>query len=302
MKCKNCNHEQVSGKFCGKCGKPLEEVEEATAAVEGITQTEANEEVAATVESIQPLEPTPNPVVSTPAQPNEQVERVKDTSKKYIEYIKEFAVNPSRVFNTAENQFTNAIITIAIILLLASYTIFSVIKAFYKSPIGLGLIQLYEEGAESIFGTQAFTLSLFPTYGNAFLIFLLLIGLSVAISLAVMKIAKQPLNFKRLISIYGTFLIPVVGLVVLSLLLILINKIALGLVLLIIGFSLAVYVYPLRIVFHKFGEASKIDATHRGFMYFVGISIVLYIIFTQYIKGKVVSFIELIEQFGYLFS
>ena len=62
-------------------------------------------------------------------QPNEQVELVKETSKKYIEYVKEFAVNPTRIFTNPENQFTNALITLAILLLLASYTVYSGIKS-----------------------------------------------------------------------------------------------------------------------------------------------------------------------------
>ena len=284
MKCEKCNHEQASGKFCGKCGTPLQEVE--TGAVEEVTGAQSELEVAATVESVQPLQPTANPVVATPAQPNEQVERVKDTSKKYVAYIKEFAVNPSRIFSNSENQFTNAIITMAIILLLASYTIFLAIKSFYTMATESFAGNIFGDDIGGFLESQVPKLSLFPTYGNVFMILLFVLGLSVAVSLVVLKIAKQLIDFKRLISIYGTLLIPVVGVVVLSFLFVLINKVGLGLALLILGFSLAVYLYPLRIVLHQFIGESKIDATHRGLIYFAGFSVILYIIITQYVTGK----------------
>ena len=293
MKCENCNHEQASGKFCGKCGSPLQEVE--TAAIEEVTEVQSEVEVAATVENVQPSEPTPSP---SPGQPNEHVERVKDTSKRYIEYVKEFTVNPSRIFNTTENQFANAIITMAIILLLASYTIFLAIKSFYTMATESFAGNMLGDGIGGFLESQVPKLSLFPTYGNVLMTLLFVLGLSVAISLVVLKIAKQPLNFKRFISIYGTFLIPVVGVIVLSFLFVLINKVVLGLALLILGFSLAVYLYPLRIVLHQFGGVSKIDATHRGLIYFAGYSVILYIIVTQYAAGKLADFNELLSYMG----
>ena len=293
MKCEHCNHEQASGKFCGKCGTPLQEVE--TGEVKEVTGDQSEVEVAATVESLQPSVPTPNPA---PAQPNEHVERVKDTSKRYIEYVKEFAVNPSRIFNASENQFTNAIITMAIILILASYTIFLAIKSFYTMATESFAGNMLGDDIGGFLESQVPKLSLFPTYGNVLMTLLFVLGLSVAISLVVLKIAKQPLNFKRFISIYGTFLIPVVGVIVLSFLFVLINKVVLGLALLILGFSLAVYLYPLRIVLHQFGGVSKIDVTHRGLIYFAGYSVILYIIVTQYAAGKLAEFNELLSFLG----
>ena len=71
-----------------------------------------------------------------------------------------------------------------------------------------------------------------------------------------------------------------------------------GLALLILGFSLAVYLYPLRIVLHQFGGVSKIDATHRGLIYFAGYSVILYIIVTQYAAGKLADFNELLSYMG----
>jgi len=277
MKCVKCSHEQVSGKFCGKCGTPLQVAE--TTAVEEVLVVEPGKETVSTAES------------ASVTQSNEQVERVKETSKKYIAYLKEFAVNPSQIFTNPENQFTNALITLTIVLLLASYTVFSAVKGFVSSIVGGIAGSMFGEGVGSgigdILGSQVPKISLFPTFGNAFMVFVLLVGLSVVISWAVMKISKQPLNLKQLVGIYGTLLIPVIGVLVLSILLILMKNLALGVGLLILGFLFAVYLYPLRIVFRNFGGELKIDAIHRGLMYFGGFSIVIYIITSQYINNKV---------------
>jgi hypothetical protein len=302
MKCVNCSHEQASGKFCGKCGTPLQVIE--TAVIEEVPVSQPANETVATVESASVAHSTPNPAPvaqtiaqpSQPAQPNEQVERVKETSKKYIEYVKEFAVKPSRIFTNPENQFTNALITLAILLLLASFTVFSAIKSVYSSTVagfGSDLIDIFE--------TRTPKLPFFSIFSNAFLSFLVLIAISVVITLVVLKISKQPINFRSLVGIYGTLVIPIIGVVVLSLLLVLINELALGLWLLFLGFSLAVYLYPLRIVFHNFSGELKIDVIHRGLMYFGGFSIVIYVVATQYIQSKVGSFTDLLDSLYYFF-
>jgi len=244
-------------------------------------------ETAATVESASVSQP------SQPAQPNEQVELVKETSKKYIEYVKEFGMKPSLIFRNPENQFTNALITIAIILLLASYTIFSAIKSVYNSAMGGFGIDFAD-----LFETQTPKLPFFSIFSNAFLLFLLLLAVSVGVIFVVLKISKQQVNFKSLVGVYGTLLLPVIGVVFLSFLFVLINKVALGMALLFLGFAMAVYLYPLRIAFHNFIGELKIDVIHRGLMYFGGFSIVLYIVLTEYVISKVKPFVD---QFNYFF-
>jgi hypothetical protein len=284
LKCVNCSHEQASGKFCGKCGTPLQVAK--SPVVEEVPVSNPVNETVATIESASVAQP------AQPAKPNEQVELVKETSKKYIEYVKEFAVKPSRIFSNPENQFTNALITLAILLLLASYTIFSAIKSVYSSTMAE-----FGNDFADLFETQTPKLPFFSIFSNTFLLFLLLIAVSVVITLVVLKISKQQVNFKSLVSVYGTLLLPVIGIVVLSFLLVLINKLALGMGLLVLGFAMAVYLYPLRIVFHNFIGELKIDVIHRGLMYFGGFSIVLYIVVTQYVISKVEPFIDQLDYF-----
>lgn len=272
MKCTNCNHEQASGKFCGKCGSELQAV-----VAENADVTHAENETAATVESTTVAQP------AQPAQPNEQVELVKETSKKYIAYVKEYALNPSQIFTKPENQFTNALITLAIILLLASFTVYSTIKGILKAIMA----DFMGFGFGDLLGAQMPGVPFFSIFAKTFMIIGFLIGLSALLSLAVLKISKQPLNFKQIVSMYGTLLIPIIGLVVLSYLLILINSIALGIGLLTLAILISVYLYPIIIVSRNFSGELKIDVVHRGLMYFGGYSIVVYVIFSQYMNNKV---------------
>ena len=280
MKCVNCGHEQESGKFCGKCGN-----------ASGVTSNPTVEAgQTATVDSV-PQQPTP------PAQPNEHIERVKKTSEVYISYAKEFIRQPSRIFQVTDQQYLNSIITISIILLLASYTVFLAVKTFHKNTIGVagGLLDLVGGDLLSVFLPKV---EFFPIFSKAFMFFLMLLAISVAISFAVTKLSKQQLNFKQLISIYGTLLLPVIGIVLLAFLSVLINKLIFGLALLAIGFAVAVYVFPLRVVFTHFGGESKLDASHKGMIYFVGFTFICYVIVSQYVKGiidKVGPLMELIN-------
>ncbi len=285
MKCVNCASEQASGKFCGKCGSALEVTSSPTVEVQ---QT-------ATVENV--TSQTTQQPTST-AKPNEHVELVKKTSKMYVSYVKEFIKQPSRIFQVTDQQFLNSIITIAIILLLASYTVFLAVKTFYKNTVGMAgsLVSMF--GGE--FGNEILPkIEFFPIFGKAFMFFLMLLAISVAISFAVTKLSKQQLHFKQLISIYGTLLLPVIGIVLLAFLFILINKLVFGIALLVLGFAVAVYVYPLRLVTTHFGGESKLDASHKGLIYFVGFSFVCYVIGSQYVKdiidqvGSLVEFLDM---------
>ena len=270
MKCLNCGHEQSSGKFCGKCGTLLE--------VTSNPVVEARQ--AASVESV-PSPAFPQPAPST--QPNEHVERVKETSKVYVSYAKEFTRHPSRIFQVTEQQFSNSIITIAILLTLASYTVYLAVKTLFGNAIGMAGVLSNMVGG--VFEGVIPKIEFFPIFGKAFMFFLMLLAISVAISFVVTKLSKQQLNLKQLVSIYGTLLLPVIGIVFIGTLAILINNLVIGLALLALGFFVAVFVYPLRIAFTQFTGESKMDATHKGLIYFVGFSFVCYVIVSQYVKG-----------------
>ena len=68
MKCVNCSHEQSSGKFCGKCGTPLQADE--SPQVEEITVSRSETEAAAVNVRETIAQPTPNQ--ATPVQPNRE--------------------------------------------------------------------------------------------------------------------------------------------------------------------------------------------------------------------------------------
>ena len=68
MKCVNCSHEQSSGKFCGKCGTPLQADE--SPQVEEITVSRSETEAAAVNVNESIARPTRNK--ATPVQPNRE--------------------------------------------------------------------------------------------------------------------------------------------------------------------------------------------------------------------------------------
>ena len=66
MKCTNCSNEQASGKFCGKCGTPLQVTDQTK--IEEVTVPQSLTETTATITNESVAEPTPNP--APPIQPN----------------------------------------------------------------------------------------------------------------------------------------------------------------------------------------------------------------------------------------
>lgn len=283
MNCIQCGHQQASGKFCGKCGSPL-------ATSETATHGEVNE-AASTVESIATESRSAQ---TATVQPNEQVERLKASSQMYWSYIKEFGTQPKKIFMNPESQSTNSVITLFLFLFLTPLGIASLIKNLFNSTLGGfggGLLNEFGPGMPSI--------SLFPIFIGWVIPILLLVGLSLGGTYVVMKISKQPLSFKQLTSIYGTLLIPVVGLVLLGCLFILISQVGLGAGLIVLSVVLALYLYPSLILFHQSGGIPKIDSVHRALIYFAGYTIALYLTVTQYIKSLLTPFLEMFSGFPF---
>lgn len=281
MNCIQCGHQQESGKFCGKCGSPLKVSEKSTAGEvnEGMS---SGENIGAAAQA-------------ATAQSNEQVERLKATSQMYWSYMKEFGLQPKKIFMNPESELKNALITLVLFIVLTPIAIALFIKGIYKSTIG-GLQDELFGG----FGPSAPDISISPIFFDLIIPVLLLIGLSLGGSFIIMKISNQPMNFKKLLSIYGTLLIPVVGLVVLGILFIFINQLGLGAGLIALSVILALYLYPSLIIFNHAGGRPKIDSVHQALIYFAGYTIVLYLTVTQYIKSLIAPFIDMFSDFPFL--
>ena len=66
MKCTNCSNEQVGGKFCEKCGTPLQVID--LTKIEEVPVPDSVTETTATITNESVTEPTPNP--APPIEPN----------------------------------------------------------------------------------------------------------------------------------------------------------------------------------------------------------------------------------------
>ena len=290
MNCIQCGHQQEGGKFCGKCGSPLTISESST--VRDVNDTTPVENKAiATVEGVARERRTTQ---TATVQTNEQVERLKANSQRYWTYIKEYGLQPQKIFINPESQSTNSIITLILFLVLTPIVIASLIKKFYNSTLG-GL----QDGILGGFGPSTPDISIFPIFVGWVIPIFLLVGLSMGVSYVVMKISKQPMSFKKLISIYGTLLIPVVGIVILGCLFTLISQLGMGAGLIVLSVVLALYLYPPLILFHQSSGTPKIDSVHRALIYFAGYTIILYLTVTQYIKSLITPFIEMFTDFPF---
>lgn len=147
MKCPNCGHEGT-GKFCVKCGKPLQ--------VEA-TENHASSTQAATIQ------------IDT-EQLNKHVESVKEVSKNYFNYFLTVLKNPfTRATHIHGQQWMNGVITIVL------YSLFIALFTF----ILLG-------GLRSSISSPFFNIVLKPTIG--YFVFMTLIALFTFLSAKLMKL------------------------------------------------------------------------------------------------------------------
>ena len=125
-KCTNCGHTQEDGKFCGKCGSPLQS--EAT-----VLQAERPEDPQVKTES--------QTGAAGSAKNNEVLVKVKDESMQYTSYFMEQLKQPSKQFFQAGGYFKHAVTSIAIYVVLFSLFVWTLLtKMGYES--NYGFIQL----------------------------------------------------------------------------------------------------------------------------------------------------------------
>src|SRR5690625_2922728 len=100
--CSNCGNEQEVGKFCGKCGGALgqESANEIKEPSESSDVEQAQEEIAVS-------QATGQGTITADA--NESMEKVKQTSQAFGNYIKQYLKQPASIFTNSEREFTNEI-------------------------------------------------------------------------------------------------------------------------------------------------------------------------------------------------
>ncbi|MBO0589676.1 CHY zinc finger protein [Sporosarcina sp. E16_8] len=245
MICSNCGHEQAQGKFCGKCGTKFEEVTVAYA------DDSVTERVAAT--QSEPIIPAP----AQPAEPNIHVENLKKQSKMYSSYFMQQLKRPSLIYNRGEAEFTNGLISIILLGVLLSLSLY----------IFMG----------EIFG--GYGPGFFSFFSSVLVFFLFAVGIVILSLFLSNKFFGPQHSFKTIISFYGAHLSPLLIAATVSLLLILLKSFTFGNLILSIVFMFAIFVLPLYLIsFLLTKKPTGMDPLY-GFLLYLVMFTVLFVIF-----------------------
>lgn len=279
MKCPNCQHEQDTGKFCGKCGAGLV-ANPNMGSQATVTPEPAGYQAATAV----------NPAHT---EPNQHVEKVKVQSKQYWNYFLRYFKQPGSIIDQSADQFVNALITMGIFALFFSL-------AIYKN-LSVALSPMDELGG-FFGGSQSLMPSFFSVLFGTVLTLGLLFALSAACIYAVSKFAGPDESFKSIVTSFGTLMIPSVALVILAYALLLISSMTYGNLVLIISLSLAVSVMPLYLVTVLLKKASKtFDSYYAYLSYIVLFTVGTFIIVTVFFDATVGQYMDDLNELFYFF-
>lgn len=278
MKCTNCNHEQASGKFCGKCGSVLE-AHSAGNGQPSISES-ATEKAAPSMYTATPSS-AGSPPYQQPAEPNQHVVKVKETSKQYWAYFLQYVKSPSSIMGHSSANFTNSLITVAIFALIFSLGV-------HKN---LSMVIAPFEDFGSIFTDSS---SMMPSFFSVLFGSVLTIGiiflLSVACLYAVNKFMGPNVSFRNIVTSFGTLLIPGMVLLLAAYLLLLIESLVIGSSLFVLAVSYSVFVMPLFLISSLLSVKQQTVDAYYGFISYIvlfgiALSITLSVLFDSTI-GK----------------
>lgn len=287
MKCPNCQHEQSTGKFCGKCGTVLTANSgEAVQNTAPPAQESAIQFTAATPE-------TAAPVYQAPTEPNQHVEKVKETSKQYWSYFLQYIKKPGTIVEQPIGQMVNALITLGIFALIFS-------MAIYKN---LGTVLAPVDQMGGIFGSSQ---SVMPSFFSVLLTAVFSLGVIFALAAGciylVNKFAGPDESFKNIITYFGTLAVPSVVLVLAAFVLLLIESIIFGNILLILSLSLTVSLMPLYLITVLLKKTVKsFDSFYAYLSYIVLFAISSAIVMTVFFDSTIGRYIEDLEDLFYLY-
>ncbi|WP_422123866.1 hypothetical protein DHX103_03380 [Planococcus sp. X10-3] len=279
MKCSYCQHEQDTGKFCGKCGTVLTAHEGTNA---GPTASVSQDQTTAYA--------TAAPVYQAPTEPNQHVEKVKATSKQYWTYFIQYIKNPGSIVEQPGQQLVNALITMAIFALIFSLAVYKNLKV---------IVQPFEDMG-GFFGSSA---SVMPSFFSVLFTSVLSLGLIFILAAGclylVNKFAGPEESFTNIITSFGTLMIPSVVVLLAAYLLLLIDSLTFGNVLLLLSISLSVSLAPLYLITVLLKKSGKaLDSFYAYLAYVVLFSISMTILMSVFFDSTIGRYIE---EFGYLF-
>lgn len=127
-------------------------------------------------------------------QSSESLDRVVETSKEFGSFFQQFMKTPSQALQLGLQQFSHAIINLAILAIVFSVTIFRMTKVDISSP-------LFEHGANAF---------------HAFITIAVSMVIVIAVMFALNKLfGDESISFNQVVAIYGVFMVPavIVGLI-----------------------------------------------------------------------------------------
>lgn len=241
--CQNCNNQQDDGKFCGVCGGAVEEMVASTEQPnENVEQVAGNDPVNESIEqeSVNVSASQGAATVETQAQPT--AEAIKSGLSNYWSYFINLIKNPSRAFQTGENQFINGLITLGLYALLFSLSLYFLANTVMNTFGGW-----YSD--ESI--------PFFSVVSRLFIFAIIILGITFGSAFAMIKIAKNHESFKTIITQYGSVIVPFTALNVIAMLGGLIGSIQLTMYSLLLSVLFTVTFIPVLFVYEKVSAISK---------------------------------------------
>src|SRR5690625_862237 len=279
MKCSQCGHEQAEGMFCGLCGGELvaNNVEESTTTTDESSNVETTvntpKEGAEQIASTTPEQPGAAPQASNEthqqqAQPQggqagtqpstESLDRVVETSKEFGNFFQQFMKMPSQAFTTGSQQFTHAIINLAILAVVFSVTIYRMLK-------------VDESSIHFEYGSYAF---------NAFLTISVSMLTIIVVIFAMNKLfANESITFENVVTVYGVFMVPAVILNLIALVFAILKNTTYAGYFLVALFLLVILIIPLYMIGYFVTNYRKnIDPLYAYLLYVVLSAVALIIV------------------------
>ncbi|MEZ0482164.1 hypothetical protein [Planococcus sp. SSTMD024] len=255
MECQKCGHKQSSGKFCGKCGNSLQPVE--LGSVEGSTEHSSLNSTSNFVHANDPISHSGSTIAFPDGDKGQSLEKAKEASKLYWDYVLTYIKKPSAIFGSSAQNLLNALITLAIFFIFVGLVIHNMIEYVFQLFASLSSGSIFSASEPTDFLTP----SLVDTFPNVFLFLLTLFALSFGSIFLATKLVKSTPEFKQLVTVIGTLLMPAILFMVAAYLLFFVGMRSFGNILFFIGLIVSFLVVPLYAI-AKFNEklAEKHDS------------------------------------------
>lgn len=248
LHCINCGHEQSEGKFCAICGMPFNEQ------LIGVEQTRSRSAEKHALQS------------------NKYVEKVKTSSKMYLDYFLNYLKSPSTVFKQGEKEFSNGVINIGTLAIFVGLLLFTFMK---RIPL-----PFFEASHEPSF---------FSVISSSLLFFFISTVIIVGSLFLTIKFLGPEHSFKSIIGIYGTHLIPSTFLVLISFILLLLKAYVYSNFLLSFALLFAFFIIPLYILIRLLTqEVGEIDPLYCVVAYII-LFVIVFSIYLLLSEGSLIG-------------